>query len=96
MKFYTYQLFREGIMVSLSYKEIADIYRISIAKARRYIEKDYRAGLFFKKRIPFQKNAYCLSLLGYMRISYDDDMTKVGGEGCQTARHSNHLSFNSG
>lgn len=68
MLFYTCNLFKSGPEISISYREIAEKENISQEMARKYIERDLHSGMILKKRVPFQKNRYCLTFVGFMYL----------------------------
>lgn len=65
MQFYSHKLFQNGPEVTLSYHEVAELHKVSIGVARRYIHKDHLSGMIFKICHPFRKNCYRLTILGF-------------------------------
>lgn len=72
--FWSYKIFRNGPKVTISYKEIAHLYGISVPRARSYIKRDLQLGMIFRDNsnwLPWKKVSYYLTPLGYSHLHKD-------------------------
>ena len=71
IKFWSHKLFKTHPKATMSYREIAQLYDISVQSARNYIRRDLKFGMIFKEPSPSKKNCYYLTPTGYSHLHKD-------------------------
>ena len=71
IKFWSHKLFKNHPKAIISYREIAQLYDISVRSARNYIRRDLKIGMIFKEPSLSKKNCYYLTAIGYGYLHKD-------------------------
>ena len=72
--FWSYKIFKNSPKATVSYREIARLYGISVRNAQSYIKRDLQAGMIFKEHsscFRWRKVSYYLTPLGYSHLHKD-------------------------
>ncbi len=72
--FWSYKIFKNSPKATVSYREIARLYGISVRNAQSYIKRDLQSGMIFRERagrFHWRKVSYYLTPLGYSHLHKD-------------------------